>query len=258
MVRSLLAQTTIELFGAKGFDNTTLDEVASAAGARRALFTYGTALRAAFQVLEEIDLTAEGRLEFITLQVGNGSQRAGHAEKQARWQDLFARTSSRDCPTPTSAPCRPARSRPQRSSACRQPTRNGYAGADRPTCSTSATPPYTPSEGLPGTPQSRPTTPVGAETWDRAAVDQPLSPDTPQGLPTSRAPPRATGTTTTPPTRILTDRETTASNTPTSPPPPRTQPKYGDDQPQMGPPAPTSGEDGLAHQWAVSGRGPAG
>jgi MftR C-terminal domain len=49
-----------------------------------------TSLRAAFQVLEEIDMTAEGRLEFITLVFGNESLRAGHAEKQARWQDLFA------------------------------------------------------------------------------------------------------------------------------------------------------------------------
>ncbi|MFF7278007.1 TetR family transcriptional regulator [Streptomyces griseorubiginosus] len=123
VVRSLLAQTAIELFGAKGFDNTTLDEVAAAAGvSRRTLFNYfrnkedlalsgldeqgeliaarlaerpadedpWTALRAAFQVLEEIDITAEGRLEFITLLFGNDSLRAGHAEKQARWQDLFA------------------------------------------------------------------------------------------------------------------------------------------------------------------------
>jgi hypothetical protein len=36
------------------------------------------------------DRTAEGRLEFITLLFGNESLRAGHAEKQARWQDLFA------------------------------------------------------------------------------------------------------------------------------------------------------------------------
>lgn len=123
MVRSLLARTAIELFAAKGFDNTTLDEVAAAAGvSRRTLFNYfrnkedlalsgldeqgeliaarlaerpadedaWTALRAAFQVLEEIAMPAEGRLEFITLLFGNDSLRAGHAEKQARWQDLFA------------------------------------------------------------------------------------------------------------------------------------------------------------------------
>ena len=123
VVRSLLARTAIELFGAKGFDNTTLDEVAAAAGvSRRTLFNYfrnkedlalsgldeqgeliaarlaerpadedaWTALRSAFQVLEEIDMSAEGRLEFITLLFGNDSLRAGHAEKQARWQDLFA------------------------------------------------------------------------------------------------------------------------------------------------------------------------
>ncbi|MFE9913072.1 TetR family transcriptional regulator [Streptomyces clavifer] len=123
VVRSLLARTAIELFATKGFDNTTLDEVAAAAGvSRRTLFNYfrnkedlalsgldeqgeliaarladrpadedpWTALRAAFQVLEEIDITAQGRLEFITLLFGNDSLRAGHGEKQARWQDLFA------------------------------------------------------------------------------------------------------------------------------------------------------------------------
>ncbi|MET7686106.1 MULTISPECIES: TetR family transcriptional regulator [unclassified Streptomyces] len=123
VVRSLLARTAIELFATKGFDTTTLDEVAAAAGvSRRTLFNYfrnkedlalsgldeqgeliaarlaerpvdedaWTALRAAFQVLEEIDITAEGRLEFITLLFGNDSLRAGHTEKQARWQDLFA------------------------------------------------------------------------------------------------------------------------------------------------------------------------
>ena len=123
VVRSQLARTAIELFAEKGYDNTTLEEVATAAGiSRRTLFNYfrskedlalsslaeqgeliaarlaerpadedpWTALREAFGVLEEIDMTAEGRLEFITLLFGNDSLRAGHAEKQARWQDLFA------------------------------------------------------------------------------------------------------------------------------------------------------------------------
>ncbi|OXM60467.1 TetR/AcrR family transcriptional regulator [Amycolatopsis vastitatis] len=123
VVRSLLARTAIELFAAKGYDNTTLDEVAAAAGvSRRTLFNYfrskedlalsslaeqgdliaarlaerpagedpWTALRAAFGVLDEIEMSPEGRLEFITLLFGNDSLRAGHAEKQARWQDLFA------------------------------------------------------------------------------------------------------------------------------------------------------------------------
>lgn len=123
VVRSLLARTAIELFAEKGYDNTTLEEVATAAGiSRRTLFNYfrskedlalsslaeqgeliaarlaerpadedpWTALREAFGVLEEIDMTAEGRLEFITLLFGNDSLRAGHAEKQGRWQDLFA------------------------------------------------------------------------------------------------------------------------------------------------------------------------
>ena len=123
VIRSLLARTAIELFAAQGYDNTTLDQVAAAAGvSRRTLFNYfrskedlalislyergeliagrlaerpadedpWTALRAAFQSLEEIGMTPEGRLEFITLLFGNESLRAGHAEKQARWQELFA------------------------------------------------------------------------------------------------------------------------------------------------------------------------
>jgi AcrR family transcriptional regulator len=123
VIRSLLARTAIDLFAAKGYDNTTLDEVAAAAGvSRRTLFNYfrnkedlalsgldeqgdliaarlaerpadedvWAALRAAFQVLEEIGMTAEGRLEFITLLFGNDSLRAGHAEKQGRWQHLLA------------------------------------------------------------------------------------------------------------------------------------------------------------------------
>ncbi|MCF4123378.1 TetR/AcrR family transcriptional regulator [Antribacter sp. KLBMP9083] len=123
VVRSLLAQTAVELFAAQGYDDTTLDEVAAAAGvSRRTLFNYfrnkedlalsglseqgeliaaslaerpadedpWTSLRAAFQVLEEIETTAERRLELITLLFGNETLRAGHAEKQARWQDLLA------------------------------------------------------------------------------------------------------------------------------------------------------------------------
>jgi AcrR family transcriptional regulator len=123
VVRSLLAQTALELFAAKGYDDTTVDEVAAAAGvSRRTLFNYfrnkedlalsglseqgeliaarlaqrpadediWVSLRAAFQVLEEIEGTRERRLEVVTLLFGNESLRAGHAEKQARWQDLLA------------------------------------------------------------------------------------------------------------------------------------------------------------------------
>ena len=106
-----------------GYDGTTVEEVAAAAGvSRRTLFNYfrnkedlalsglseqgeliaarlaerpadedvWASLRAAFQVLEEIEGTRERRLEFVTLLFGNDSLRAGHAEKQARWQDLMA------------------------------------------------------------------------------------------------------------------------------------------------------------------------
>ncbi|MFJ4422375.1 TetR/AcrR family transcriptional regulator [Streptomyces galilaeus] len=123
VVRALLAKTALELFAAKGYDDTTLEEIAAAAGvSKRTLFNYfrskedlalnglseqgeliaarlaerpadediWASLRAAFQVLGEIELTAERRLEMITLLFGNESLRAGHAEKQARWQDLFA------------------------------------------------------------------------------------------------------------------------------------------------------------------------
>jgi len=123
VVRSLLAQTALELFAAKGYDDTTVEEVAAAAGvSRRTLFNYfrnkedlalsglseqgeliaerlaerpadedlWASLRASFQVLEEIEGTSEGRLEIVTLLFGNESLRAGHAEKQARWQDLLA------------------------------------------------------------------------------------------------------------------------------------------------------------------------
>jgi AcrR family transcriptional regulator len=123
VVRSLLARTAVELFAAKGYDDTTVEEVAAAAGvSRRTLFNYfrnkedlalsglseqgeliaarfaerpadedpWASLRAAFQVLEEIEMTAERRLEMTTLLFGNESLRAGHAEKQARWQDLLA------------------------------------------------------------------------------------------------------------------------------------------------------------------------
>ena len=116
VVRSLLARTAVELFAAKGYDDTTLDDVAAAAGvSRRTLFNYfrnkedlalsglaeqgeliaarfaerpadedpWTSLRAAFQVLGEIDM-------MVTLLFGNESLRAGHAEKQARWQELLS------------------------------------------------------------------------------------------------------------------------------------------------------------------------
>ncbi|MFJ8364565.1 TetR/AcrR family transcriptional regulator [Streptomyces sp. NPDC093984] len=108
MEADLAAGQHDRLFAAKGYDNTTLEEVAAAAGvSRRTLFNYfrnkedlalsgldeqgeliaarlaerpadedpWAALRAAFQVLDEIGMTAEGRLEFITLLFGNDSPR---------------------------------------------------------------------------------------------------------------------------------------------------------------------------------------
>jgi AcrR family transcriptional regulator len=123
VVRSLLARTALELFAAKGYNNTTVEEVAAAAGvSRRTLFNYfrgkedlalsglseqgeliatrlaerpadedvWASLRAAFHVLEEIELSPESRLEVMTLLFENESLRAGHAEKQARWEGLLA------------------------------------------------------------------------------------------------------------------------------------------------------------------------
>ncbi|TQC43197.1 TetR family transcriptional regulator [Rhodococcus sp. WS4] len=123
VMRSLLARTAMELFADRGYDETTVEEIAAAAGvSRRTLFNYfrtkedlalsglaeqgeriaarlaqrppeedvWTSLRASFHVLEEIETTAERRLEIVTLLFGNDSLRAGHAEKQARWRESFA------------------------------------------------------------------------------------------------------------------------------------------------------------------------
>src|SRR5687768_12464455 len=106
VVRSLLARTAVELFAAKGYDDTTLDDVAAAAGvSRRTLFNYfrnkedlalsglaehgeliaarfaerpadedpWTSLRAAFQVLGEIDLGSARPPGMVTVLFGNGS-----------------------------------------------------------------------------------------------------------------------------------------------------------------------------------------
>ena len=123
VVRSLIAQTAMAVFAERGYDETTVEEVAAAAGvSRRTLFNYfkskedlalsglseqgeriaarfaasgadediWESLRAAFRMLEEIETTAERRLELVTLLFGSESLRAGHAEKQARWQELLA------------------------------------------------------------------------------------------------------------------------------------------------------------------------
>ena len=122
-MRSLIAQTAMDLFAEKGYDDTTVEDVAAAAGiSRRTLFNYfrnkedlalgglaeqgeliaarlaerpgdesiWVSLRSSFRVLEEIEATSERRLEIVSLLFGNDSLRAGHAEKQARWQELFA------------------------------------------------------------------------------------------------------------------------------------------------------------------------
>ena len=111
------------VFAEKGYDETTVEEVAAAAGvSRRTLFNYfkskedlalsglseqgerigarfaasaadediWESLREAFRVLEEIETTAERRLEMVALLFGSEALRAGHAEKQARWQELLA------------------------------------------------------------------------------------------------------------------------------------------------------------------------
>ncbi len=123
VVRSLLAQTAMQLFAEKGFDETTVEEVAAAAGvSRRTLFNYfrtkeelalsglseqgeviaarlgarpadedlWVSLRHSFMVLDEIEASPENRLEIVSMLFDNDSLRAGHAEKQARWTDLLA------------------------------------------------------------------------------------------------------------------------------------------------------------------------
>lgn len=124
VVRSLLARSALDLFAEKGFDNTTIDDIAVAAGvSRRTVFNYfrskedialgslseqgdliaarfaerptdedvWESLRAAFHVLDEIDVAMERRIDMVTLLFGDGNEslRAGHAEKQARWQNLL-------------------------------------------------------------------------------------------------------------------------------------------------------------------------
>lgn len=123
VVRSLLAQTAMQLFAEKGFDQTTVEEVAAAAGvSRRTLFNYfrtkedlalsglseqgeviaarlrtrpaeedlWVSLRHSFMVLDEIQASPENRLAIVSMLFDNDSLRAGHAEKQARWTDLLA------------------------------------------------------------------------------------------------------------------------------------------------------------------------
>jgi AcrR family transcriptional regulator len=112
----------MELFTANGYESTKVEDVAAAAGvSRRTLFNYfrgkedlalsGLAeqgdviaarfaerpagegvwqsLRAAFQSLEEIQISPESRLEVMTLVFENESLRAGHAEKRARWEGVL-------------------------------------------------------------------------------------------------------------------------------------------------------------------------
>lgn len=123
VVRSLLAQTAMQLFAERGFDETTVEEVAAAAGvSRRTLFNYfrtkedlalsglseqgdviaarlsarpadedvWVSLRHSFLVLDEFETSLENRLKIVSMLFDNDSLRAGHAEKQARWTDLLA------------------------------------------------------------------------------------------------------------------------------------------------------------------------
>jgi AcrR family transcriptional regulator len=123
VVRSMLARTALDLFVTRGYNATTIEDVAGAAGvSRRTLFNYfrnkedlalsgldeegemiaarlaerpveedcWVSLRTAFRALDDIEITPERRLELSKLLFENESLRAGHAEKQARWEDLLA------------------------------------------------------------------------------------------------------------------------------------------------------------------------
>lgn len=122
-MRALLAQTALRLFAERGFDETTIDDVAAAAGvSRRTLFNYfgnkeelalsglveqgetiaarlaerpteespWLSLRHAFLALDDIESSPEHRLELVTMIFSHDALRAGHSDKQARWTDLLA------------------------------------------------------------------------------------------------------------------------------------------------------------------------
>ena len=113
VVRSLLGRSALDLFVERGYDKTTLDEVAAAAGvSRRTLFNYfqskedlvlsglaeqgdqlaerfasrppgedpWTSLRFAFHGLTEIHASSPDYLRVMSLLFGNDSLRAGHAD----------------------------------------------------------------------------------------------------------------------------------------------------------------------------------
>ncbi len=123
VLRSSVGRSALDLFVKRGYDKTTLDEVAATAGvSRRTLFNYfqskedlvlsGLAeqgdqlaerfasrppgedpwmpLRFAFHGLTEIHASSPDYLRVMRLLFGNDALRAGHAEKQAMWRARLA------------------------------------------------------------------------------------------------------------------------------------------------------------------------
>ncbi|WP_103503116.1 MULTISPECIES: TetR/AcrR family transcriptional regulator [unclassified Streptomyces] len=122
-VRAEIAEAAMGLFSRNGFDATTVDQIAAAAGiSRRSFFHYfgskedlvlgdtdalgesvraalearpadesaWTAIRAAFETLQSAKGTAEERLALARMCHDAPSLRARHLEKNLRWQELLA------------------------------------------------------------------------------------------------------------------------------------------------------------------------
>lgn len=122
-VRSEIAATAMRLFAEQGFDATTVDQIAAAAGiSRRSFFHYfgskedvvlgdtealgesvraalearpddesaWAAIRAAFLTIRPADKTQEEQLTLARIHHEAPSVRARHLEKHLRWQELLA------------------------------------------------------------------------------------------------------------------------------------------------------------------------